>query len=171
MIPRFLERSRTWTFFLVAMPYTLLHQPALAELPLCLERSTVVIGAVFASGILARPGGGRALRLPAGRARGAERTRDRRGLRAAKVHIAAQPSSCSTIPAVARAFLGQQPAGARQPAGTCASLPGGSSAELKAERLIGSGRADALLARPGARRSRKLISLRCSSSQSANWNR
>jgi D-threo-aldose 1-dehydrogenase len=55
MIPRFLERFEI-DFFLVAMPYTLLDQPALAEeLPLCLERgASVVIGAVFASGILAR---------------------------------------------------------------------------------------------------------------------
>ncbi len=54
MIPRFLERFEL-DFFLVAMPYTLLDQPALAEeLPLCLERGvSVVIGAVFASGILA----------------------------------------------------------------------------------------------------------------------
>jgi D-threo-aldose 1-dehydrogenase len=60
MIPRFLQRFEI-DFFLVAMPYTLLDQPALAEeLPLCAERGTsVVIGAVFASGILARgPGQG-----------------------------------------------------------------------------------------------------------------
>lgn len=56
MIPRFLERFEM-DFFLVAMPYTLLDQPALdAELPLCVERGVaVVIGAVFSSGILARP--------------------------------------------------------------------------------------------------------------------
>ncbi len=56
MIPRFLERFEM-DFFLVAMPYTLLDQPALdAELPLCQARGVaVVIGAVFASGILARP--------------------------------------------------------------------------------------------------------------------
>lgn len=56
MIPRFLERF-DMDFFLVAMPYTLLDQPALdAELPLCVERGVaVVIGAVFASGILAQP--------------------------------------------------------------------------------------------------------------------
>jgi len=56
MIPRFLARF-DMDFFLVAMPYTLLDQPALdAELPLCLERGVaVVIGAVFSSGILARP--------------------------------------------------------------------------------------------------------------------
>jgi len=56
MIPRFLERF-DMDFFLVAMPYTLLDQPALdSELPLCLERGVaVVIGAVFSSGILARP--------------------------------------------------------------------------------------------------------------------
>jgi D-threo-aldose 1-dehydrogenase len=60
MIPRFLERFDL-DFFLVAMPYTLLDQHALAEeLPLCAERGvSVVIGAVFASGILARgPGEG-----------------------------------------------------------------------------------------------------------------
>jgi D-threo-aldose 1-dehydrogenase len=55
MIPRFLERFQL-DFFLVAMPYTLLSQEALEdELPLCAERgASVVIGAPFASGILAR---------------------------------------------------------------------------------------------------------------------
>ena len=54
MIPRFLERFAI-DFFLVAMPYSLLDQGALdLELPLCLERgASVVIGAPFASGILA----------------------------------------------------------------------------------------------------------------------
>jgi D-threo-aldose 1-dehydrogenase len=54
MIPRFLERFDL-DFFLVAMPYTLLSQEALdAELPLCVQRgASIVIGAVFASGILA----------------------------------------------------------------------------------------------------------------------
>lgn len=54
MIPRFLERF-AMDYFLVAMPYTLLEQEALAtELPQCLERGAgVVIGAPFASGILA----------------------------------------------------------------------------------------------------------------------
>ncbi|MCC6176315.1 MAG: aldo/keto reductase [Chloroflexi bacterium] len=54
-IPRFLERFDL-DFFIVAMPYTLLNQAALdAELPLCVQRgASVVIGAPFASGILAR---------------------------------------------------------------------------------------------------------------------
>ncbi len=54
MIPRFVERFSV-DYFLVAMPYTLLDQQALAqELPLCEARGiSVVIGAVFASGILA----------------------------------------------------------------------------------------------------------------------
>lgn len=54
MIPRFLERFEV-DFFLVAMPYTLMDQPALdEELPLCLEAgSSVVIGAPFCSGLLA----------------------------------------------------------------------------------------------------------------------
>jgi D-threo-aldose 1-dehydrogenase len=54
MIPRFLERFDL-DFFLVAMPYTLLSQDALdSELPLVQSRgATIVIGAVFASGILA----------------------------------------------------------------------------------------------------------------------
>jgi D-threo-aldose 1-dehydrogenase len=54
MIPRFLERFDL-DFFLVAMPYTLLSQDALdAELPLVQSRgATIVIGAVYASGILA----------------------------------------------------------------------------------------------------------------------
>ena len=54
MIPRFLERFEI-DYFLIAMPYTLLDQDALAvELPLCEARGvSVVIGAVFASGVLA----------------------------------------------------------------------------------------------------------------------
>lgn len=54
MIPRFLERFPL-DFFIVAMPYTLLSQAALdGELQLCVERgASVVIGAPFASGILA----------------------------------------------------------------------------------------------------------------------
>lgn len=54
MIPRFLDRFEI-DYFLVAMPYTLLDQPALdGEFQLCAERGArVVIGAVFASGILA----------------------------------------------------------------------------------------------------------------------
>jgi D-threo-aldose 1-dehydrogenase len=54
MIPRFVERFDL-DFFLVAMPYTLLSQEALEqELPLCADRRIgVVIGAPFASGILA----------------------------------------------------------------------------------------------------------------------
>jgi len=54
MIPRFLERFPL-DFFLVAMPYTLMDQAGLAELDLCTEKGvSVVIGAPFASGILAR---------------------------------------------------------------------------------------------------------------------
>jgi D-threo-aldose 1-dehydrogenase len=54
MIPRLLERFDI-DYFLVAMPYTLLDQEVLnGELQLCVERGVrVVIGAVFASGILA----------------------------------------------------------------------------------------------------------------------
>jgi len=54
MIPRFLQRFDL-DFFLVAMPYTLLDQPALdVDLPLCAQRGvSVVIGAPFCSGILA----------------------------------------------------------------------------------------------------------------------
>jgi len=54
MIPRFLDRFAV-DFFLVAMPYTLLDQEALHdEFPRCVERgASIVIGAPFASGILA----------------------------------------------------------------------------------------------------------------------
>ena len=54
MIPRFLERFDI-DFFLVAMPHTLTDQEMIDdELPLCAERgASVVIGAPFASGILA----------------------------------------------------------------------------------------------------------------------
>jgi D-threo-aldose 1-dehydrogenase len=55
MVPRFLDRFEL-DLFLIAMPYTLLNQEAMeAELPLCAQRGvSVVIGAPFASGILAR---------------------------------------------------------------------------------------------------------------------
>ena len=54
MIPRFLDLIDV-DFFLVALPYTLLDQPVLdSEFPRCAERGIgLVIGAVFASGILA----------------------------------------------------------------------------------------------------------------------
>src|SRR5829696_62309 len=54
MIRKFLDRFEI-DFFLIAMPYTLLNQDALdEELPLCVSRGvSVVIGAPFASGILA----------------------------------------------------------------------------------------------------------------------
>lgn len=54
LIPRFLECFDP-DVFLVAMPYTLLDQPALStDLPLCESRGVgVLIGAVFSSGILA----------------------------------------------------------------------------------------------------------------------
>lgn len=53
-IPRFLERFDL-DFFLLALPYTLAEQPVLdAEFPLCEQRGVgVIIGGVFASGILA----------------------------------------------------------------------------------------------------------------------
>jgi len=53
LIPRFLDRFEL-DYFLVAMPYTLLSQEGLAELNLCHERAVrVIIGAPFASGLLA----------------------------------------------------------------------------------------------------------------------
>lgn len=53
-IPRFVERFDP-DMFLVAMPYTLMDQPALDEdLPLCAEKNIgIVIGSVFSSGIVA----------------------------------------------------------------------------------------------------------------------
>ncbi|MBA3236261.1 MAG: aldo/keto reductase [Chloroflexi bacterium] len=55
MIPRFLELGDI-NAFLIAMPYTLLDQDVLdAEFPACVERGVgFVIGAVFASGVLAK---------------------------------------------------------------------------------------------------------------------
>lgn len=54
MIPQFIERFEI-DYFIVAMPYTLLDQTALDEdFPLCEKHGvSVIIGAVFASGILA----------------------------------------------------------------------------------------------------------------------
>jgi D-threo-aldose 1-dehydrogenase len=56
MIPVLLERVEL-DFVILAMPYTLLDQEALDdELPLCVEHGVgVIVGAVFASGILAAP--------------------------------------------------------------------------------------------------------------------
>lgn len=57
MIGKFLERFPI-DFFLVAMPYTLMDQSGLAELDICADKGiSVVIGAPFASGILARNAG------------------------------------------------------------------------------------------------------------------
>ena len=55
MIPRFLEMFDDIDFFLLAGRYTLMEQDALdVELPACAERGvSIVIGAVFNSGILA----------------------------------------------------------------------------------------------------------------------
>jgi D-threo-aldose 1-dehydrogenase len=55
MIPRFVEHF-DMDYFLVAMPYTLIDQQALdEEFPLCEKRDIgVIIGAPFASGILAQ---------------------------------------------------------------------------------------------------------------------
>ena len=54
LIPRFLDLF-DMDFFLVAMPYTLLHQEVLKEeFPRCVKRGVgFVIGAVFSSGVLA----------------------------------------------------------------------------------------------------------------------
>jgi D-threo-aldose 1-dehydrogenase len=54
MMCRLLERFEL-DFFLVALPYTLLDQDVLdLEFPLCVERGIgVIVGAVYASGILA----------------------------------------------------------------------------------------------------------------------
>lgn len=59
MIPKFVERFDL-DFFVVAMPYTLMDQPALdCELPECERRGiSVVVGAPFCSGLLA-PGADR----------------------------------------------------------------------------------------------------------------
>lgn len=62
LIPRFLERFNP-DVFLVAMPYTLMDQDALAEeFPLCASRGIrIVIGSVFSSGITATGGGSEAV--------------------------------------------------------------------------------------------------------------
>jgi D-threo-aldose 1-dehydrogenase len=53
LIPRFLERFAL-DYFLVAMPYTLLSQEGLEELDLCHRQGvSVIIGAPYASGLLA----------------------------------------------------------------------------------------------------------------------
>ncbi|HEX5080131.1 MAG TPA: aldo/keto reductase [Geminicoccaceae bacterium] len=142
MIPRFLERFDL-DFFLVAMPYTLLDQPALAdELPLCAERGvSVVIGAVFASGILAQGPGEGALYAyrPAERAE-IERTRRLKAVcdRHAVPLIAAALQFPLGHPAVASVIPGPNSAAQlranlramRQP------IPADLWAELKAAKLI-----------------------------------
>ncbi len=61
-IPRFVERFDP-DMFLVAMPYTLMDQPALdVDLPLCAENNIgIVIGSVFSSGIVATGHAGQAV--------------------------------------------------------------------------------------------------------------
>ena len=55
LIPKFLDRFEL-DYFLVAMPYTLLSQEGLGELDLCHAKGVrVIIGAPFASGMLADP--------------------------------------------------------------------------------------------------------------------
>jgi D-threo-aldose 1-dehydrogenase len=142
MIPRFLERFDL-DFFLVAMPYTLLDQPALAEeLPLCIERGvSVVIGAVFASGILARGPGLGALYSY----RAAERAEIERTLRLKAVcDRHAVPLTAAALqfplghPAVASVIPG--PNSAAQVRSNLLSMrhpiPADLWAELKAEKLI-----------------------------------
>jgi D-threo-aldose 1-dehydrogenase len=144
-IPLFLERFEV-DFFLVAMPYTLLSQEALEqELPMCQERgSAVVIGAPFASGILATGTGEGTYgyRPPAPEV--AEKTRriravcDRYGVpigAAALQFPLAHPLVASVIPGP------HSPAEARQNfEWMAAPVPADLWAELKAEGLL---RADA----------------------------
>jgi D-threo-aldose 1-dehydrogenase len=109
MMPRLLERFEL-DFFLVALPYTLLDQGVLdLEFPLCVERRVgVIVGAVYASGILATgavPGATYAYE-PAtpemmSRVAAIERVAQRHGvsLRAAALQFPlAHPSVASVIP-------------------------------------------------------------------------
>ena len=144
MIPRLLERFEL-DYVLIAMPYTLLDQAALdGELPLCVERGVgVVIGAVFASGILA--GGAQALyayqpapREVRERVRRIEAVCARHGvaLRAAALQFPlGHPAVTTVIPGA------NHPEQVRQNlAGLAAPIPDDCWAELKEEGLL---RADA----------------------------
>jgi D-threo-aldose 1-dehydrogenase len=146
MIPRFLERFEL-DYFLVAMPYTLLDQPALdEELALCEARGVgVVIGAVFASGVLATgaAGGGRYAYQPAGaevldKVRRIESVCARHGVPLAAAALQfplGHPTVASVIPGPS------SPAQARQNAELMrVAIPAELWAELKAEGLL---RADA----------------------------
>jgi len=141
MIPRFLQR---WPidFFLVAMPYTLLDQAGLDELALCASRGvSIVIGAPFASGILARgPGPGAFYRYqPAQPDVIAKAQRVAEVCRRHAVPLAAaalqfplgQPNVVSVIPGpVATEEVRQNLAAMR------CDIPDALWAELKSERLI-----------------------------------
>jgi D-threo-aldose 1-dehydrogenase len=141
MIPRFLQR---WPidFFLVAMPYTLLEQEGLGELEICTARGvSIVIGAPYASGILARgPGPGALYRYaPAEPAIVAKAERILQICRRYQVPLAAaalqfplaHPNVVSVIPGpVKPEEVRQNLAWLSQP------IPEALWAELKAERLL-----------------------------------
>lgn len=146
MMPRLLERFEL-DFFLVALPYTLLNQDVLdLEFPLCVERGAgVIVGAVYASGILATgavPGATYAYE-PASpevmtRVAAIERVAQRHGisLRAAALQFPlAHPAVASVIPGAITPQEALQNAAALQEA-----VPAGFWAELKADGLL---RADA----------------------------
>jgi D-threo-aldose 1-dehydrogenase len=142
MMPRLLERFEL-DFFLVALPYTLLDQDVLdLEFPLCVERGIgVVVGAVYASGILATgavPGATYAYE-PAtpdvmARVAAIERVARRHGisLRAAALQFPlAHSAVASVIPGAITPQEAQQNAEALREA-----LPAGFWEELKADGLL-----------------------------------
>ncbi|OLC52829.1 MAG: pyridoxal 4-dehydrogenase [Chloroflexi bacterium 13_1_40CM_4_68_4] len=142
LIPRFLELF-DMDFFLVAMPYTLLHQEVLeVEFPRCVERGVgFVIGAVFSSGILATGAapGAHYNYAPAPpdileRVRRIEAVCARHGVPLAAAALQfplGHPSVASVIPGASRPDqVRRNVAGFRQP------IPQALWAELKAEGLL-----------------------------------
>ena len=109
-------------YAIIAMPYTLLDQDALdEELPLCLERGvSVIIGAVFASGVLASAPGAGAYRVCRGANRGARtgrpHARDRRRARRLPRGAGAPVSACASRHHRRDPGCGLGERGAREPA-------------------------------------------------------